>query len=105
MSFKQPLPTVLKIGFVLVTVTLFSGCAQKPLPPVFNLYGYQRLAVVPFNNQTQDPALASAQQDEMTDEILNRGCSRDRRKASRGLPSKRGSQRLFRPNGSGSPEP
>lgn len=50
-----------------------NGCAGKPIPPVFSLYGYQRLAVVPFDDPTQDPALGGAVADEMTDEVLSLG--------------------------------
>lgn len=66
-------------AFSLITIPaialglFFTGCAEKPVPPVFNLYGYQRLAVVPFDNPTQDPALGKAVADEITDEILNLG--------------------------------
>ena len=41
------------------------------MPPLFSLYGYQRLAIIPFDNKTQDPALADALQDEMASEIVN----------------------------------
>ncbi len=62
---------LLKAAWALTIVFLFSGCAEQPVPPVFCLYGYQRLAVIPFDNNTQDPALAAALQDEMTSEIVN----------------------------------
>lgn len=54
----------------LSSVFIVNGCAEKPAPPVFSLYGYQRMAVVPFDNQTQDPALPGAVADEMTNEIV-----------------------------------
>jgi len=59
------------MALALAAVYLFSGCAAKPVPPAFSLYGYQRLAVIPFDNNTQDPALAVALQDEMTSEIVS----------------------------------
>ena len=71
MSFRHPLPTALKMLLGLAMLVLSNGCAEKPVGPVFNLYGYQRIAVVPFDNNTQDPALASALQDEMTSEVVN----------------------------------
>ncbi len=64
-------PVLLKTALTLIVVFLFSGCAQQPLPPLFSLYGYQRLAVIPFDNNTQDPALATALQDELTSEIVS----------------------------------
>lgn len=66
------LPSVFFKVFLGVSVALvFTGCAEKPTPPVFSLYGYQRLAVIPFDNQTYDRALAGAVADEMTSEIVN----------------------------------
>src|ERR1035438_282557 len=65
------LPILLKTLLALAVVVSFNGCADKPVPPLFNLYGYQRLVVIPFDNNTQDPALAGALQDEMTSEIVN----------------------------------
>jgi PBP1b-binding outer membrane lipoprotein LpoB len=70
---KQVFQALFKAIFILTAAVILNGCSEKPIPPVFNLYGYQRVAVVPFDNQTQDPALARAVQDEMTDEILNLG--------------------------------
>lgn len=66
-------PILLKTVLTLGVVFLFSGCAQKPVPPLFSLYGYQRLAVIPFDNNTQDPALVGALQDELVSEIVNLG--------------------------------
>lgn len=54
----------------LVGTLAFGGCAQKPCPPVFSLYGYQRLAVIPFDNQTRDPKLAADVAEEMTNEVV-----------------------------------
>lgn len=54
----------------LVSVILLAGCARAPVAPVANIYGYQRLAIVPFENNTQDPALQKAVQDQMTDLLL-----------------------------------
>jgi TolB-like protein len=62
-----------KTTLILAAACLFGGCAAKPVPPVFSLYGYQRLAVIPFDNNTQDPALAGALQDEITSEVVNLG--------------------------------
>ncbi|HEY5040025.1 MAG TPA: hypothetical protein VIJ93_13235, partial [bacterium] len=64
-------PVFLKTALTLAVVLLFNGCAEKPVGPAFNLYGYQRLAVIPFDNNTQDPALANAVQNEMTSEVVN----------------------------------
>ena len=64
-------PILIKTLLALAVVVSFNGCADKPVPPLFNLYGYQRLVVIPFDNNTQDPALAGALQDEMTSEIVN----------------------------------
>lgn len=51
---------------------LLAGCGSKPVPhpPAFNLYGYQRLAVVPFENESRDNGLPQALSGEMTDEIV-----------------------------------
>jgi len=65
--------TLVKTTLISAAVCLFAGCAPKPIPPVFSLYGYQRLAVIPFDNHTQDTALAGALQDEVTSEIVNLG--------------------------------
>ena len=62
-----------KTVLALSAAVVLSGCAAKPIPPAFSLYGYQRLAVVPFDDQTRDPALAGAVSDEITDEILALG--------------------------------
>jgi len=66
-------PILFKTVLILGVVFLFSGCASNPVPPVFSLYGYQRLAVIPFENNTQDPALAGDLQDELVSEIVNLG--------------------------------
>ncbi len=66
-------PVLFKTVLTLGVVFLISGCASKPVPPLFSLYGYQRLAVIPFDNNTQDPALAGALQDELVSEIVNVG--------------------------------
>jgi hypothetical protein len=66
-------PILLKTILALSVVFWLNGCAGKPLPPRFSLYGYQRMAVIPFDNNTQDPALAGALQDEMVSEIVNIG--------------------------------
>jgi hypothetical protein len=69
--------SILTVGWITawgaVAALWLSGCAEQPIPPAFSLYGYQRLAVVPFDNQSGDPALAGAVADEMTDEILALG--------------------------------
>ncbi len=61
-----------KVLAMAVLALAFQGCAgpEKPVAPAFNLYGYQRLAVIPFDNSATDPALPQALQDEMTDEIV-----------------------------------
>jgi|SRR5579859_87494 len=65
------------IPLVGIVLMVLAGCGAErppvPVPPVFNLYAYQRLAVVPFQNASTDPALGKAVQDEMTDEIVNLG--------------------------------
>lgn len=73
MSRLNRLPVLSKVLLGFSVGLLFTGCAEKPVPPVFSLYGYQRLAVVPFDNQTQDPALAGAVANEMTEEVVNIG--------------------------------
>lgn len=69
--------SILTLGLITalgaVSALWLNGCASNPIPPVFSLYGYQRLAVVPFDNPTQDPALGVAVADEMTDEVLGVG--------------------------------
>ena len=57
-------------ALVLMAGLGLNGCAEKPAPPTFSLYGYQRMAVVPFDNQSQDSALGGAVADEMTNEIV-----------------------------------
>ena len=54
-------------GFVLVT-----GCG-KPVPkgPVFSLYAYQRLVVLPFTNETRDGLLATAIEDQVAGRVAN----------------------------------
>ncbi len=63
------------LKFSLLTIAfIIAGCASAPpvpVPPAFNLYIYNRVAVIPFDNNTQDPALAKALQEEMTSEIVN----------------------------------
>src|SRR5260221_14467793 len=71
MFLSRPFFRLLKILIILAVAISFNGCGEKPRPPLFNLYGYQRVAIVPFANQTRDPALAKAVQDEMTDEIVS----------------------------------
>ncbi|HJT24321.1 MAG TPA: hypothetical protein VJ873_07070 [bacterium] len=73
MKLKNAVPVFLKSFSLALGVVLLCGCAAKPIPPAFSLYGYQRLAVIPFENQTRDPALAKAVEGEMTDEILGLG--------------------------------
>lgn len=55
---------------ILLSAVLGAGCAPRVCPPAFSLYGYQRVAVIPFDNQTQDPALASDLEAEMVDQVL-----------------------------------
>jgi TolB-like protein len=74
MSRLDRSPLLFKILLGFSTAFLLNGCASEKLvatPPVFSLYGYQRLAVVPFDNHTQDSALAGAVADEMTGEVVN----------------------------------
>ncbi|HET9870801.1 MAG TPA: hypothetical protein VFR02_09945 [bacterium] len=59
------------LGLVL-SVGIFTGCgAPRVYPPAFSLYGYQRIVVVPFDDQTQDPALGITLQSEMEDQVLS----------------------------------
>jgi len=60
-----------KLFMLFVVVFLLSSCAETPVAPAFSLYGYKRLAIIPFDNNTQDPALAKAVQDEMVQAVLN----------------------------------
>jgi hypothetical protein len=60
-----------KLILLLAVAALLSGCAETPVAPAFSLYGYKRLAIIPFENNTQDPALAKAVQDEMVQAVLN----------------------------------
>jgi hypothetical protein len=45
------------MALVLAAVVSLGGCSVKPKPPLFSLYEFQRLAVVPFANETRDPGL------------------------------------------------
>lgn len=51
----------------------FSGCAQKPRPPAFSLYGYKGIAFLPFANKTHDPELAPAVTDTLAGAVANLG--------------------------------
>ncbi|NIV53970.1 MAG: hypothetical protein GWN53_19220 [Gammaproteobacteria bacterium] len=42
---------------------LTAGCASTPKPPAYSLYDHDALAVLPFQNLTQDPGLAQELQD------------------------------------------
>lgn len=71
---KDRFSAALNFFLLAATALIFNGCAEdKPVPPVFNLYGYQRIAVVPFDDQTQDPVLARDVQEEITDQVVNLG--------------------------------
>lgn len=50
------------VPFILLAVFL-AGCTVKPRPPLFSLYGRQKLVVMPVQNLTQDPALGPTVQD------------------------------------------
>lgn len=50
------------IPFILLAVFL-AGCTVKPRPPLFSLYGRQKLVVLPVQNSTHDPALGGTVQD------------------------------------------
>lgn len=73
MSRKKFLQACLKTILAAAPALLFTGCAHKPVPPLFNLYGYQRLAVVPFVDESRDPALARDLAEEMTGQIVDLG--------------------------------
>lgn len=65
---------LLAVSSLVLGAVAFTGCgAPKPVPPVFSLYGYQRLVVIPFENQTRDASLAKDVQDEMTSEVVGVG--------------------------------
>ena len=71
--FRGKLFSGLSKAFILsAAVLVLQGCSgpQKPVAPVFNLYGYQRLAVIPFDNATSDPVLSQTLQEEMTDQVV-----------------------------------
>jgi hypothetical protein len=72
MFHKNGLSVLLK-SLLALSAAAFTGCAQKPVPPVFSLYSYQRLAVIPFDNQSRDPDLPGALADEATEEVVNIG--------------------------------
>jgi hypothetical protein len=57
-------------AFLFAAILIFTGCAVKPAPPVFSLYGYQRVAMIPFDNQSADPELARVIQEGMTAQIV-----------------------------------
>lgn len=69
---EQPFSNLVKILFLPAAVLILQGCGgtQKPVAPFFSLYGYERLAVIPFDNAATDPALPRDLQEEMTDEIV-----------------------------------
>jgi len=69
---EQPFSNMVKILFLPAAVLILQGCGgtQKPVAPFFSLYGYERLAVIPFENATMDPGLPQALQEEITDEIV-----------------------------------
>ena len=55
-----------KALFLVMAVVIAAGCGPvKPRPPAFNLYGRQKLVVLPMENLTQDPALGRAIQDDV----------------------------------------
>jgi hypothetical protein len=52
--------------FALIFAVFWAGCgAFQPRPPAFSLYDRQRLVVLPFENLTQDSALAKTIQDDV----------------------------------------
>jgi hypothetical protein len=71
MNTMHSLKVLARPLILLAAVLFLSSCAETPIAPAFNLYGYHRLAVIPFDNNTQDPALAKAVQDEMVQAVLN----------------------------------
>jgi len=57
--------------FAGVLSVLLPACGLfKPVPPVYNLYGHQGLVLLPFANDSQDPALGHQVQDELAGQIL-----------------------------------
>lgn len=69
-SFGKALPwnTALFLGAILFV----QGCAPPvPRPPAFNLYQYDRVAVLPFVNDTRDPAMAADVEDQLSGRLAN----------------------------------
>ncbi len=53
-----------------VLFLLLSGCQVTPTPPIFPLYGHQGIILLPFDNYSQDGALAQAVQDGVTSDLV-----------------------------------
>jgi hypothetical protein len=70
MTPRKASAALVKMVIFSTVILTFSSCAEKPAPPIFSLYGYQRIAVVPFNNQSVDSELARAIQEQMTAQIV-----------------------------------
>ena len=55
----------------MAALMLMTNCSPpKPAPPIFSLYGFKRMAVLPFENKTHDPALAKDLQESVTGSIV-----------------------------------
>lgn len=57
------LPIPLRKPFLALALLAVAGCASTPEPPAYSLYNHEALAVLPFENLTQDPGLAQELQD------------------------------------------
>jgi len=72
----KPSPVRSKWPRLLLALALTSSavaCKVTPRPPVFSLYGFQRLAMAPFDNPTADYQLSTDLQAELTQQILRLG--------------------------------
>jgi TolB-like protein len=67
--FSTTVKTIFAVGLVLGV----GACKVKPRPPVFSLYGFQRLAMAPFENLSTDPQMARDLQNGITQQILRLG--------------------------------
>ncbi len=68
-----PIPRMMVLA--LAAVFSLGGCSVKPKPPLFSLYEFQRLAVVPFANESQDPALDRELMDQTVAQVVRLGAA------------------------------
>ncbi|MEK7477600.1 MAG: hypothetical protein AAB152_18415 [Candidatus Coatesbacteria bacterium] len=62
-------PSLRRPGAWLLVPVVLAACATKPRPPVYNLWGHARVAVVQFSNASQDAALAGEVRDAVVAEL------------------------------------